>query len=52
MLTAFPTPVLSIAADAVKDLEGGDAILGLWTCRFLLRSMIHMLIYPSSVYEM
>jgi hypothetical protein len=48
MLTAFPTPVLSIAADAVKDLEGRDALLGLWSCMFLLRSIIHMLIYIST----
>ncbi|KAF8805397.1 DUF1752-domain-containing protein [Phlegmacium glaucopus] len=30
MLTAFPTPVLSITADAVRDLEGRDALSGLW----------------------
>ena len=48
MLTAFPAPVLSIAADAVKDLEGRDALLNLWICRFLLRSIIHMLIYMST----
>jgi hypothetical protein len=41
------TPVLSIAADAVKDLEGRDALLGLWSCMFLLYSIIHMLIYIS-----
>ena len=45
MLTAFPAPVLSVASDAVKDLEGRDALLGLWTCRFLhSRSFIHVLI--------
>ena len=44
MLAAFPTPVLSIAADAVKDLEGRDALLGLWACKFLFRSIIHILI--------
>lgn len=31
MITAFPSPVLSIAADVVKDLDGGDALSGLWT---------------------
>ncbi|ETW83511.1 hypothetical protein HETIRDRAFT_244743, partial [Heterobasidion irregulare TC 32-1] len=31
MIAAFPTPVLSIAADVVKDLDGGDALSGLWT---------------------
>ena len=33
MLSTFPPPVLSLAADAVKDLEGTDALSGLWTCR-------------------
>ena len=52
MLTTFPTPVLSIAADAVRDLEGRDALSGLWTCMFLIPGIvIHMLIYLSSVYE-
>ena len=51
MLTAFPAPVLSIASDAVKDLEGRDALLGLWTCKFLLRSITHVLIYsPPKVF--
>lgn len=31
MLTSFPAPVLSVTADAVKDLEGHDALTGLWT---------------------
>lgn len=44
MLTPFPTPVLSIASDALKDLEGRDALLGLWNCKFLLRGIIHLLI--------
>ena len=48
MLSAFPTPVLSMASDAVKDLEGRDAILGLWNCKFLLRATIHTLIYIST----
>ena len=47
-MTTFPTPVLSIAADAVKDLEGRDALSGLWTCKFPLCSIIHMLIYIST----
>jgi hypothetical protein len=50
MLSAFPTPVLSIAADAVKDLEGRDALSGLWTCRCLLCSIIHVLIYIYQVF--
>ncbi|KAG6917731.1 hypothetical protein DXG01_001382 [Tephrocybe rancida] len=28
---AFPVPVLSVAADAVRELEGGEALSGLWT---------------------
>lgn len=31
MLNTFPSPVLSVAVEVVKDLEGGDALSGLWT---------------------
>ncbi|KAF8343626.1 hypothetical protein F5887DRAFT_866433, partial [Amanita rubescens] len=31
MLVALPAPVLSVAADAVRDLDGGEALPGLWT---------------------
>ena len=34
MLTSFPAPVLSVTADAVKDLQGHEALSGLWTCAF------------------
>ncbi|KAF8072291.1 hypothetical protein FPV67DRAFT_931396 [Lyophyllum atratum] len=27
----FPVPVLSVAAEAVRELEGGEALSGLWT---------------------
>lgn len=30
MIASFPAPVLSVATDAVKDLEGSDALSGLW----------------------
>ncbi|OSC96692.1 hypothetical protein PYCCODRAFT_1428948 [Trametes coccinea BRFM310] len=30
MISAFPSPILSVAADVVKDLEGEDALCGLW----------------------
>ncbi|OBZ66210.1 hypothetical protein A0H81_13862 [Grifola frondosa] len=30
MIAHFPSPILSVAADAVKDLEGEDALSGLW----------------------
>jgi Fungal protein of unknown function (DUF1752) len=51
MLTAFPAPVLSIASDAVKDLEGRDVSLGFWSCRFsfAVLSIIHMLIFMSTL---
>ncbi|KAF9236279.1 hypothetical protein BU15DRAFT_77123 [Melanogaster broomeanus] len=31
MLTTFPAPVLSVTADAVRDLQGHDALSSLWT---------------------
>jgi hypothetical protein len=31
MITSLNSPFLFIAADAVKDLDGGDALCGLWT---------------------
>ncbi|KIM40754.1 hypothetical protein M413DRAFT_167377 [Hebeloma cylindrosporum] len=31
MVATFPTPVLSVAPDAVRDLQGRDALSGLWT---------------------
>ncbi|KAG6901651.1 hypothetical protein C0995_009542 [Termitomyces sp. Mi166 len=27
----FPAPVLSVAADVIRELEGGEALTGLWT---------------------
>ncbi|KAF9534008.1 hypothetical protein CPB83DRAFT_756801 [Crepidotus variabilis] len=30
MVTAFTTPILSVAADAVRDLDGREALSGLW----------------------
>ena len=30
MLTTFPAPVLTVTADAVKDLQGQDALSALW----------------------
>jgi len=36
MLATFPAPVLSVAADAVRDLEGHDALSGLWTREWTL----------------
>ena len=34
MISAFPSPILSVAADVVKDLEGEDALCSLWACAF------------------
>ncbi|KAI0950724.1 hypothetical protein AcW1_007960 [Taiwanofungus camphoratus] len=31
MIAHFPSPILSVAADVVQDLEGEDALYGLWT---------------------
>ncbi|KAG1905388.1 uncharacterized protein F5891DRAFT_1170427 [Suillus fuscotomentosus] len=31
MITSFPAPVLSVTPDAVKDLQGQDALSALWT---------------------
>ncbi|KAH9992205.1 hypothetical protein BJV74DRAFT_951025 [Russula compacta] len=31
MVPNFPSPVLSLAAEALKDLDGGDAVTGLWS---------------------
>ncbi|KAI0245974.1 hypothetical protein BJV78DRAFT_1356447 [Lactifluus subvellereus] len=31
MVSNFPSPVLSLAADAIKDLDGGDTLSHLWT---------------------
>ncbi|KAH7926383.1 hypothetical protein BV22DRAFT_1087227 [Leucogyrophana mollusca] len=31
MLATFPAPVLSVTTDAVRDLEGREALSGLWT---------------------
>ncbi|KAG1729862.1 uncharacterized protein EDB91DRAFT_1158861 [Suillus paluster] len=31
MLTSFPAPVLSVTPDAVKDLQGHEALSALWT---------------------
>ncbi|KIY44239.1 hypothetical protein FISHEDRAFT_52508, partial [Fistulina hepatica ATCC 64428] len=40
VLSMFPTPVLALTADAIMDLDGRDALLGLWTvfrkCRHAL----------------
>ncbi|KAH9841999.1 uncharacterized protein C8Q71DRAFT_700263 [Rhodofomes roseus] len=30
MIAHLPSPVLSVAADVVRDLEGEDALSGLW----------------------
>jgi hypothetical protein len=36
MVPSFTSPLLSLAADAIQDLDGADAITGLLTSPFLL----------------
>jgi hypothetical protein len=33
MVAHFSTPVLHIASDVVKNLDGGEALTNLWTCK-------------------
>ena len=35
MISAFPSPILSVAADVVKDLEGEDTLCSLWACAYI-----------------
>lgn len=35
MLPTFPVPILSVTADAVRDLQGQDALYSLWTGELL-----------------
>jgi hypothetical protein len=55
MLVALPAPVLSVAADAVRDLDGGEALPGLWTREslVLLSEGGHQFFYAliESVYQ-
>ncbi|KAI0030596.1 hypothetical protein K488DRAFT_27889, partial [Vararia minispora EC-137] len=30
MVASFPSPVLSVAVDVVRDLDGKEALSGLW----------------------
>ncbi|KAE9398891.1 hypothetical protein BT96DRAFT_773205, partial [Gymnopus androsaceus JB14] len=30
MLANFPSPVLNVSADVLKDLDGSEALTGLW----------------------
>lgn len=39
MIASFPAPVLSVATDAVKNLEGSEALSGLWTRESLFVSI-------------
>lgn len=36
MFAGFSAPVLSVAADAVRDLDGVEALPGLWTRESLI----------------
>ena len=35
MVSSFPSPILSVAADVVRDLDGEDALFGLWARAYL-----------------
>ena len=35
MVSTFPSPILSVAADVVRDLDGEDALFGLWARAYL-----------------
>ncbi|KAI5892654.1 uncharacterized protein SCHCODRAFT_02451399, partial [Schizophyllum commune H4-8] len=41
MTVPFPSPVLSLTVDHVRDLQGSDALVGLWhvftQCKYALR---------------
>jgi hypothetical protein len=45
MVSSFPSPLLSLAADAIQDLDGTDAVTGLWTSTSLLSLSF---LFPSS----
>ena len=44
MVSSFPSPLLSLAADAIQDLDGADAITGLWTSPSL--PLFSLLFFP------
>ncbi|KAG9314786.1 hypothetical protein JVU11DRAFT_3871 [Chiua virens] len=41
MLATFPVPILSITADAVRDLQGQDTLYGLWTVFTKCKESVH-----------
>lgn len=41
MLATFPVPILSVTAEAVRDLQGQDALYGLWTGELLRDDVFH-----------
>ena len=48
----FPVPVLSLAADAIRELEGRDAVCGLLGCESLFFQVEKVLSMARSVLEM
>jgi hypothetical protein len=54
MVSNFPSPLLSIAADALKDLDGGDALSHLWSSMYnpLRLSLFLSIQSPISFYKM
>ena len=45
MVSSFPSPLLSLAADAIQDMDGADAVTGLWTSAPLPLSILSFLTF-------
>jgi Fungal protein of unknown function (DUF1752) len=45
MVSSFPSPLLSLAADAIQDMDGADAVTGLWTSAPLPLSVLSFLTF-------
>jgi hypothetical protein len=52
MVPTFPSPLLSLAADALKDLDSGDALSHLWSSKYNLLLISPFLTPKSSLYKM
>lgn len=50
MVSNFPSPVLSLAADTIKDLDGGDALSRLWTSMFSISISFFSFSHSHSVF--
>ena len=43
----FPSPILSVSTDVVKDLDGEDALYGMWTGALPLRILLSTSLIPA-----